>query len=98
MLRPRKALIEAESSQDFLTQMQERLGVNEPTAAAALASWVSSYEPGPLALVRARKADRAETERRIVSSRLLRAHRVMLVLLVGRIAWRVFARSMGSLS
>jgi hypothetical protein len=38
----------------FLKHLEERLAVDEELAAATLGSWLLQYEPGPLALARAR--------------------------------------------
>jgi hypothetical protein len=60
--KPKKADIEAEPSPDFVAHLRGRLGVDEPTAAATLACWVSTYEPGPLALARAgTRSDRKQS-------------------------------------
>jgi hypothetical protein len=40
-------------STDFLSHLQERLGLDEPAAAQRLQHWLHSYEPGPAALARA---------------------------------------------
>jgi hypothetical protein len=37
---------------DFLWHLQQRMGVDELTAAETLQLWLSSYEPGPTALAR----------------------------------------------
>jgi hypothetical protein len=37
---------------DFLWHLQQRMGVDEVTAAETLQLWLSSYEPGPNALAR----------------------------------------------
>jgi hypothetical protein len=37
---------------DFLCHLQQRMGVDELTAAETLQLWLSSYEPGPNALAR----------------------------------------------
>ena len=42
-----------EPAEDFLTHLQKRLSINEEAAVEALASWLLSYDPGPLALARA---------------------------------------------
>jgi hypothetical protein len=37
---------------DFLWHLQQRMGVDELTAAETLQLWMSTYEPGPNALAR----------------------------------------------
>ena len=43
----------ADAPTDFLRHLQGRLGLDEPTAAEKLQSWLLAYEPGPRALRRA---------------------------------------------
>jgi hypothetical protein len=43
----------ADAPTDFLRHLQGRLGLDEPTTAERLQSWLLSYEPGPAALQRA---------------------------------------------
>ncbi len=38
---------------DFLGHLQERLGLDEPTAVERLQVWLTTYQPGPAALERA---------------------------------------------
>ncbi len=38
---------------DFLGHLQERLGLDGPDAAETLQDWLSTYQPGPMALQRA---------------------------------------------
>lgn len=43
----------ADAPTDFLRHLQGRLGLDEPTAAEKLQTWLLSYQPGPTALRRA---------------------------------------------
>ncbi len=45
---------EPELSDDFLTYLEGRFGLDEHAVVSTLSSWMASYEPGPLALARAR--------------------------------------------
>jgi hypothetical protein len=45
--------MKTETTASFLDHLQERLAIDADIAAAQLASWLLSYEPGPLALARA---------------------------------------------
>ena len=46
--------MKTEPAENLLKQLQDRLAIDEDVAAAKLTSWLLSYEPGPLALARAR--------------------------------------------
>lgn len=58
MIKPGQRLLPpqptpADAPTDFLRHLQGRLGLDEPTAAEKLRSWLLSYQPGPTALRRA---------------------------------------------
>lgn len=49
--------------QDFVGHLEQRLGIETGEVVATLAKWVSTYQPGPLALERAGHGERASTHR-----------------------------------